>query len=252
MFIVPGPIKVLLYVGLVLLLLIIIPGYTDSVMPTRLATPVSRNSEGWLLVLGACAYVDFVRPRFLSTRRPLIWATVIGGALLAAGLALRVAPWPSSVVTLNEVLVALAFLVPYLQLPRPARWPAALVLALAALAAVASQPWRTLEALPPVSAFLTDMAEAIAAVVLLALVFDVIDRGVLADEAPRRLRNALAALLLAVGIVGVHLLTPPDPTSSLEQSLYYVQRTNEAWVAASVILLYYLTRRRTTQPRPRR
>ena len=33
------------------------------------------------------------------------------------------------------------------------------------------------------------------------------------------------------------------PTGWVQQSLYYVQRTNEAWVAAVVMLLYYLTRR---------
>jgi hypothetical protein len=92
------------------------------------------------------------------------------------------------------------------------------------------------------------MAEAVGALILIPLAVDVIDTGLLANQAPRRLRNALGALVLMVTIVGVHLLTPPNPTGWVEQSLYYVQRTNEAFVAAVVALLYYATRRYSPVP----
>lgn len=230
--------RILLYGGLVLLLLIIVTRNTDAVMPARLATPVARNSEGWLIALGVCASLDFLRPRLAQGRRPMATATVIGVALLLAGLALRVAPLPGSVVTLNESLVALGLLVPYLQLTRPVGRRAAILPVIALVAALLS----------PASAFLTDMAEAVAALVLIPLVVDVIDEGLVAGRAPNRVRSGLGAVLLTSTIVLVHVLTPPHPAGWFEEALYYVQRTNEGWVAAVVVLLYYLTRRSSRRP----
>jgi hypothetical protein len=48
---------------------------------------------------------------------------------------------------------------------------------------------------------------------------------------------------MIVAIWLVHLLTPPNPAGWVEDGLFYVQRTNEAWLAAAIILLYYATRR---------
>ncbi|GGL35166.1 hypothetical protein H9L10_01445 [Phycicoccus endophyticus] len=230
----PGWARLALYGVVVALLLLILTRTLADLLPGHLGRTVSRNSEGFLILLVVAAWLDLVRPRLGASR--LQWPLTLGAGvvLVGGGLLLRQAPWPSQVVTLNEALVGLGILVVYLQLPRPlSRW-ALVVPAVGVLFPV----------LAGRSALATDMAEALGAFVLVPLVVDAVDPALLRDGPPHRWRNIVSAVALLALILALHVVTPARPEGVVENVTYYVQRATEDFVAAAVLLVYYATRRR--------
>ena len=234
----PGWARAALYGLFGLLLGLILVRLLKDLVPGKAGVTISRNSEGFLILLAVCAWIDGARPRLLGRRAE--WPVTLGAGVLlvVGGFLLRQAPWPSQVVTLNEALIGIGILVVYLQLPRPvSRW----AYAVPALAVLAPLLWWG-------SAFTTDMAEAFGALVLVPLVVDLVDRGLLRGERARPARNVLWAVALLAFIWVIHLVTPKPPETTVQEITYYVQRATETFVAAAVILLYYATRRPVQSP----
>lgn len=233
MFRVPRPLQALLYVVLVSLLLLCVTGLMKEAVPGKAGVTLSRNSEAFLTLLAVCFWVDVVRPRLRVHASQ--WAITIaaGAALFALGLALRQAPWPSRVVTLNEALLGIAVLVVYLQLQRPVpRWASAIP----ALGVI-------LPLLGWDNALTTDMAEAFGALVLIPLVVDVVDRRLLDGGPPAIVRNVVWMIGLMGSIVVIHLVSDGPNDGLVADIAYYVQRATEMFVAAAAMLGFYAFRR---------
>lgn len=224
--------RVLLYGFFLAVMAIILAGQMTKLVPGGLGLTISRNSEGFLMLLAVCFWIDVVHPRLDRSARS--WAIVLGVGvlLLVGGLLLRQAPFVSRVVTLNEAVIGLGVILPYLHLRRPvSRW--ALVLPIAGV---------VIPAIGGSNTFTTDMAEAFGGMVLFPLVVDVIDRGLLLDRVARPRRNIVAAVALLLVILVVHVVTPHHPLGIVPNVLYYLQRATEMFIAAAVVLLYYALR----------
>ena len=156
-------------------------------LPDAVASRIAHNSEGLLLALVIAAWIQFVRPRLAGTRREWPVTLLVGAVLLAAGIALLLTDLPSRFRTLNEPLLAAALLVPYLQVRRPLPPRVAGLLTAVVLAGVVAFN-RT--------AIITDLAEMLAALVLVPIAFDLVDRGIL--DARARTSGALRAGWYAV------------------------------------------------------
>ena len=233
MFRVPRPAQALLYVVLATLLLLCVTGLMREVVPGKVGVTLSRNSEAYLTLLAVCVWIDVVRPRLRVHARQWAITVCVAVALFAAGLALRQAPWPPRVVTLNEALIGIAVLVVYLQLQRPIpRWAFA-VPALGILVPLIG--WD--------NAFTTDMAEAFGALVLIPLIVDVIDPRLLDGGPPTVLRNVAWMVGLLVFVVVIHLVSDGPRGGLVTGVTYYVQRSTEMFVAAAAMLGYYALRR---------
>lgn len=258
--------RALVYGFFLVVLVVILTGSMTKIVHGEAGLAISRNSEGFLMLLAVCFWIDVVRPRLLApgpsspsspwgdsdqtgqtgrtgqtaqSRRS--WAVVglVAVVLLVGGLLLRQAPLPSRIVTLNEAVIGLAFIVPYLQLRRPvSRWAAVLPVAAVIVAAVGGS-----------NAFTTDMAEAFGGMVLFPLVVDVIDRPLLEGRAVRARVNIAAGTGLLLLILVIHVLTPHHPVGLVPNVLYYLQRATEMFVASAVVLGYYALRRPVGVPR---
>ena len=165
-----------------LLLLLAVTGRLGTVLPGPVARHVGEDSEALLLALVVPAWVQGVRPRLRGTRAEP-WATgAAAAACLALGLLLYTTDGlPGRVETLNEPVLALALLLPYVQLRRPL--PLAAVLALPGGVVL-------LLALASSTALVTDLAEGLVMVLLLPVGLDLVDRCVLEPGGGRRSRCA--------------------------------------------------------------
>lgn len=165
------------YYGVLLVLLALaVTGTTGDVLPRQLAKHVSEDSEGFLLALVLSAWVQYVRPRLRGTAQEWSLTLLAAAAVLVVGLVCYLVDGvPPRVATLNETLLALAVLLPYVQLPRPV--PRALSLGLpgAVLLLVLLASGTTL---------VTDLAEGLVMLVLVPLGLDVVDRCVLEPDRP--------------------------------------------------------------------
>ncbi|MFL6238694.1 MAG: hypothetical protein ACJ735_04260 [Actinomycetes bacterium] len=218
----------LFYAVGVVLLVIITTKHLDDILPNHLAHQISDNSEGYVIGLGACAWLQFA-PRSRPTRVSLV-LTVAGSLLcLALGLIFEFAGGlPVSVATLNEGWFALAFLIPYVGLPRPLRW--APVLSLVILVGLLAGHNTSL---------VVNGAEAWVVLVLAPLGFDVFDRAILEADAKEShlLRLLWMAILVAVPVaaVGLHHHLGHGHVAGIRD---YISRANEAFVGVLIIHAY--------------
>jgi len=145
---------------------------------------------------------EFVRPKLTRATRWQV-TLVAAAACLALALALYTSALPSQFKTLNETFFALSLILPYVTLPRPLRrWPpmASVGLLVAVLVGVASSPAQSPVVL---------LAETVAALILVPLAFDVVDRGILEPTARTvsGLRYCWYAVLVVVPLLVVLLGT---------------------------------------------
>ncbi len=202
----------------------------DGVFPTLLARHLAEDSEGLLLALLLPLWIQYARPRLTGSTREWPVTLLAAAACLAVGVGLRGGSGlPATVVTLNETFWALAVLLPYVQLRRPL--PRAVVLGLAAgvllLVAVGSR-----------TAFVTDLAEGFAMLVLAPVGLDVVDRAILdrrgrTSEAARWswyafLLGAPAGLSLLHGALG----------GVAGEAIRYGVRVQEAFLGVLLVELY--------------
>lgn len=202
-----------------------------AVLPDGLASRIGHNSEAYALVLVAAPWIQYARPRLAGTSRE--WPVTAGVAVLClvAGLLLLASDLPSRFRTLNETFLALALLLPYLQLRRPLPRYVAGGLAAVVLAGVV---------LFNRTAVVTDLAETFGILLLAPIAFDLVDRGIL-DPVARtsaRLRWSWYAVLAVVPLCLSVLEYRVGIDGLAGEAVRYGVRVTEAFVALLLIELF--------------
>lgn len=232
------------YLLVTVALLVLVTKVHAQVLPSGLAGQIGHNSESLLFALLVCASIEFVRPWASSIGRP--WVITVAGALAlwAIAWALLQTGWTSSVVTLNEPIVAAGFLLLYITIPRPFRlWPVAFAVILAFIVIFFD------------TAFVLDQAESLVPFLIAPIALDAVDRTILEPDQPDRngLRIVWIGALLVIGL-GFMALAPgarEDLGSGLNLAIDYGHRASEAywgWILVHVHFAYVArtsNRRRT-------
>ena len=224
-----------LRIGFYALLTVLIVGVLflvfNQVLPESVARRIGRNSEGYVLLLLAAGWIEFVRPKLAGTSRE--WAVTFGASAfcVAMGLFLLATDFPSRFRTLNETFLGAAVLLPYLQLRRPLPTRAVVGGVLALLAAIVVFN-RT--------AVVTDLAETLVFLLLAPIGFDLIDKGILDPEAETSppLRYTWYAALVVAPIVFSILEYQIGFSGLLGEATRYAVRPAEAFIFMLVIELY--------------
>lgn len=221
------------YAGLGALMLLILTRSLPSLLPHGLAQKVAEDSEGFLLALVLAAWVQFVRPRVDAgpgRRRHVALGTAAVTCLVIGVWLYRSTTVVSSIKTLNETFLALAVLIPYVQLRRPLG--PVVAVGLPALSVV-------LMLLAGHIALATRLAESLGMLVLVPVAFDVVDREVLEPSArvPLRRRLVFYAALLALPVV-VSVMNNARLTGPPGTAFAYLARLQEAWVGVLVLMVY--------------
>ena len=223
----------LFYGGLLLLMAAILTTLLGRLLPAELARRIGFNSEGYTLAVVLAGWIQFVRPKLTRATR---WqVTLVAAACLALALALYTSALPSQFKTLNETFFALSLILPYVTLPRPLRrWPpmASVGLLVAVLVGVASSPAQSPVVL---------LAETVAALILVPLAFDVVDRGILEPTARTvsGLRYCWYAVLVVVPLLVVLLGTEARSGGGFADVLEYLGRVHEAVIGILLVQLYF-------------
>jgi len=222
------------YAGLLLLLAAILTMTLAHLLPAELAQRIGFNSEGYALALVLGGWIQFVLPRLTSATR---WRTTLAAAAicLALALALYTSDLPSRFKTLNETFFALSLILPYLTLRRPLRrWPPLVSagLLVAVIAGVAASPAQSPVVL---------LAETMAALILVPLAFDRVDRGILDPRATTvaGLRYGWYAVLIVVPLTVVLLGTGARSGGGFAEALEYIGRAHEAVIGVLLVQLYF-------------
>lgn len=219
------------YVVVAAVLLGVLLQVFPAVLPDGLASRIGHNSEGYLLALVVAGWIQFARPRLAVSRREWSLTAVVAVVSLVVGLLLLASDLPSRFRTLNETFLALALLLPYLQLRRPLpRYLAgAIALVVAAVVVLFNR-----------TAGVTDLAETLGILLLAPIAFDLVDRGIL-DPGARTsswLRRAWYALLVAVP-VSLSLLEYRIGVDGLAgEAVRYGVRVTEAFVCLLLVELF--------------
>lgn len=218
------------YGGLALVMAAIFLQLLDVALPRALAEPIGFNSEGFLLALLFAAWIQFARPRLVGRR--LEWPVVAAVALACLALAVHLlgSEYPSRFKTLNESFLAAAVVVIYLHLPRPLprAVPGGIAAGVLALMVFGQG-----------NGVVTNLAEALAVLLLLPVGLDVVDRAIL--EPGRRdstgLRIAWYATLVAVPVTASAMFATSawDPAAGV---VHYTTRLHEAFIAMLLVELY--------------
>ena len=211
-------------------LLLIVLDQLDSLLPSGLATRIGHNSESLVLAIAlglTVAWLRSCRGRLPGTVSPpaVVAATL---ALFAAGLVLANLDGAPRVRTLNEPVFAAAILVPYCALwPRRRRFALTSVLVLVVTGVLFQ------------TALVRTQAESIVALILAPIGLDLAARWMLSPD----LRQSMTAAYLWTGALllgpfAVMLLRHVDLGSSLNETVIYAARGNEAfWGLCLVHLL---------------
>lgn len=218
------------YGALAVLLLLAVTGHTADVLPNELARHVSEDSEAIVLALVLSLWIQCARPRLQSSERQ--WPLT----LLAAAVCLAVGVWlynvddvPGKVETLNESFLALAVLLPYVQLRRPLARLLVLGLPVAVLLLIGFGSATDL---------VVNLAEGLAMLVLVPIGVDIVDRALL-DPAARTadiLRWGWYAVLVVAPTVVA--LLHGQLGGALGHAVDYTARVQEAFVGILLVELY--------------
>jgi hypothetical protein len=203
-----------------------------EVMPDKVASRIGHNSEGIVLALLLALWIEFARPRLAGTSREWPVTLAVAAACVLSAVLLLQSDLPSRFRTLNETFLAAAVVIPYLQLRRPL--PARLAVAASAgvLAAIVVGN-RT--------AVVTDLAEALAVLVLVPIGFDLVDRGILDPQARTspRLRLGWYAGLVVAPIAFSVLEYQIGFDGVIGEATRYAVRVAEAFIALLLVELYF-------------
>jgi hypothetical protein len=202
-------------------------------LPDSVAGRIGHNSEGLLLALVLAGWIQFVRPRLAGTRREWTVTILVAVLLLALGIFLIVTDLPSRFRTLNEALLAGALLVPYVQVRRPVPGRIALWLAGGTLVLTVVFNQTTI---------VTDLAEMVAALILVPLALDLVDRGILDPWAKtsRPVRYGWYAFLVVAPVVFSLLEYHHAGFGGLlGETLRYLVRVTEIFICLLLIEPYF-------------
>jgi hypothetical protein len=219
------------YGGLALLLASILFQLLAEIAPAPLASRVGHNSEGYLAALAVAGWIQYARPRLTGHRREWPVTGLVAAASLTIGLLLLASDLPSRFRTLNETFLALALLLPYLQLRRPLPRLLAGGVATGFLAVVVA-----FES----TAAVTDLAETFGILILLPVAFDLVDRGLLDPAARTSTRSrwlwyaALAVVPIALSVLEYQVGV--DGVAGV--AIRYGVRVTEAFICLLLVELY--------------
>ena len=226
------------YGVLTLALVILMTKAQTHVLPAGLASQIGHNSETLLFAILVCLEIQFFRPWARAHRAPWMPTVLVAGALFLVAYLLLQTGWTSSVVTLNEPIVAAGFVLLYIMLPRPFRLAPLVSLAILAFIVVFFD-----------TAFVLDQAESLVPFLLAPLALDVFDRTILEPDQPDRpiLRLVWIGILLAVGLAFMALApwAREDLQGALRYGIDYGQRASEAywgWILVHAYFAYVLGR----------
>ena len=222
---------VVFYGGLALVLASIVFQWLSRIAPDAVASRVGHNSEGYLAALAVAAWIQYARPRLTGHRREWLVTGLVAAVSLGIGLALVASDLPSRWRTLNETFLALALLLPYLQLRRPL--PRALAGGIAAGLFVVVVAFES-------TAAVTDLAETFGLLILAPVAFDLVDRGILDPGARpgRRARLLWLAALVVVPVVLSVLEYQVGVDGVLGVAVRYGVRVTEAFVCLLLVEVY--------------
>lgn len=219
------------YGGLALLMASILFQWLGKVVPGPLATRIGHNSEGYVAALAVAAWIQYARPRLTGHRREWPVTALVAAVSLAIALVLLAGDLPSRWRTLNETFLALALLLPYLQLRRPL--PRVLAGGIAAGLFVVVVAFES-------TAAVTDLAETFGLLILAPIAFDLVDRGIL-DPAARtsgRSRWLWYAALVVVPVLLSVLEYQVGVDGLLGVAVRYGVRITEAFGCLLLVHLY--------------
>ena len=239
---------VVFYGGLALLLASILFQWLGKIAPDAIATRVGHNSEGYLAALVVAAWIQYVRPRLSGHRAEWVVTALAAAVALAVGLALLASDLPSRWRTLNETFLALALLLPYLQLRRPL--PRAVPIGIAVVLFGAVVAFES-------TAAVTDLAETFGILILAPVAFDLVDRGILDPTARTSTRTrwlwyvALAVVPIVLSVLEYQVGV--DGVAGV--AVRYGVRVTEAFVCLLLVEVYLAvllgrTGRRDAAPAP--
>jgi hypothetical protein len=203
----------------------------DAVLPAEAAKDVGEDSEALLLALMLAGWIEFARPRLrrAANARAVTAAAATACLVLGSWLFLGEAV-PRPLATFGEPVLAMALLLPYLQLRRPLpRRLVAVVPATALLLLVAASA----------SVHTTRAAEALAVLVLVPLGLDVFDRRILEPSVrtPAALRWSWYLVLIAMPLVLSEVLRDAVD-GPLRHAVGYAVGLQEAWLGVLLVHLY--------------
>lgn len=221
------------YVVLLAGLVLIVTRALPKLLPRGLATQIGHNSESLLFALTFCALVQFLLP-WLRARRRSPWALTAPTAIVcfAAGYGLAHSGWSSTLVTLNEPVIATGMMLLYLSLPRPVRYAPLVAVAVFAFIVIFFH-----------TTFVIDQAESLVPAMLAPLALDVFDRTILE---PGRRDNArlrflwMGTLLVAAIVFAVAARwAREDLDGPLRLGIDYGQRAAEAYWGWLIVHAYF-------------
>lgn len=222
----------LFYGGLALLVVLCASRLLAEFVPAPLAGRIAYNSEAYLFAVVLAGWIQFVLPR-LDRRRRLPVAVIAGAVWASIGVGLVLSDLPSSVRTLNETALALALLIPYVSLRRPASpwWLVSVpVIVVLVASAVAWAP----------DSWVIDQAETLGFLVLAVLTFDVVDKGLLRPgvrvSAARRWGWCGVLLLepVVVSALGTGMREGGDASAA---TLEFLGRVHESFFGVLLVVL---------------
>lgn len=223
------------YALLALLLLSVVTGALDSVLPQRIASRVAYNSEAVFFVLVVGPWIHLRRNAPAVARR--VWVVVPASLCLAAlGGLLLLLDLPARLVTLNEPAFAAALSILYISLSRPlprfVPWANFVFIVVVVWVAVAQGN----------DSWVIDQAEAIGFIALLPFALDVVDREILepgvGTSTPTRF--VFYALLVAEPVIVSALGTGArEGGSFIALSLEFLGRVHESVFGVLLISLIF-------------
>lgn len=231
-------VAIVYYGGLCLLLGLIISKTLTDIIPGTVGKHIGFDSEGYVLALILPLWIEYARPRLAG--RQIEWPVTAAAAIVMFAVLLLLYNSQSilgTVKTLNETFLALAFLIPYVQLiRRPSRsvaWACALVVLVLLVVFDHSSLVR----------FPTNLAEGLVMLILAPIAFDVTDRGILRPgrPSPLRVRQAWWALLVVLPLlfIAIHHAHLGGTLGAADR---YATRPQEAFVGMFILEIYFAIR----------
>lgn len=221
------------YGGLTLLLGLILLELLGDILPAALARRIGDNSEGYLFALVVAAWIQWARPRLTSRWRWRL-ALIAAVAFLLVGLSLLDSELPSRFKTLNEPMIALAVVIPYLTLRRALPKVVLVVPLLILLGIVLGL------AIDP-DGLVINLAETFGYWTLVPIVFDLADKGILDPDAETSpsLRYLTYAVLTLVPVTVSALGTGEREGGGVHAWLSYLGRIHESFIGVLLPALYF-------------
>lgn len=204
-----------------------------DVLPDAVATPLEQSGEVWMFVLLLCAHVQFVRPHLPPTQHGWILSAAVACGYLTVAVGIHQGGFlPPSLETLHEPWAVMFPLTFYFQLTRPLRWPALYVVATLIGIVVFYDVGVVL-----------DQSEALGALVLAPIAFDIADPRVLDSRARDRLivRACWCSALVVLWLGLTIFVGEPkwNLTHLWERLIDYTYRTNEVMPALVLVHLFF-------------